>query len=584
MRVSFFSVSLVVCWAVVLAVQLLYGASPAGGAVAGAAATALLVLAFRESAGAERAASLALEYLKRGALGDYLVMEKALKVGRGFADYLGRTRSQGRIDRAEIMAAHRKMLLDNPEFIGISVLFEPDALDGRDDCHRNAEGHDGSGRFIPYFYHKDGGTIGLEPLSNLENEDYYTIPRRRRLATILDPYNFEVSGLNVLMTTIAVPVMAGNRFLGMIGIDIELKDVKQIYSDVVLYNNRYAHASPDELAAMMMDRKGVFGILGQAITATGTNQQEILRRLLATSKQVATTSDELKDSAAKSADAAGTVAQSSGELAQSTGHQAETTEQGATMLAELGELIGRNKTMLDELTGATGVIDRLRGEGSSAVQELMERTGEREGFAAKIKASIDQTYESAAKINTASEVIQAIAMQTGLLALNAAIEAARAGEEGRGFAVVADEVRRLAEQSATSTQEINGVVRELQQNAQQAVEVMNISAQISRKQEESVAVTREKFNDIAGAIARAGELIAALDGVGTSMNTAKEGILATFATLSAIAQENAAAGEQIAASINELVGSVDQVSLGSNTLAAMSNELQKAIDTFKVAR
>lgn len=96
--------------------------------------------------------------------------------------------------------------------------------------------------------------------------------------------------------------------------------------------------------------------------------------------------------------------------------------------------------------------------------------------------SANKTHGQIQEINKVIQAITDISTHSNLLGLNAAIEAARAGEQGRGFAVVADEMRKLAVQSKDSAKMVTEILTKMKDSIEAIISDINQVGNIAQNQ------------------------------------------------------------------------------------------------------
>ncbi|HFD7669834.1 TPA: methyl-accepting chemotaxis protein, partial [Enterobacter kobei] len=141
---------------------------------------------------------------------------------------------------------------------------------------------------------------------------------------------------------------------------------------------------------------------------------------------------------------AGEIAAGNTDLSSRTEEQASALEQTAASMEELSAVVKQNADNASQASQLAQTASQAANKGGEIVGHVV--------------STMNNISASSQKIVDIIAVINSIAFQTNILALNAAVEAARAGEQGRGFAVVASEVRNLAQRSAQSAKEIEGLI------------------------------------------------------------------------------------------------------------------------------
>lgn len=232
------------------------------------------------------------------------------------------------------------------------------------------------------------------------------------------------------------------------------------------------------------------------------------------------------------------------EISISTQVTAESVQEQTNMTSQIQDAIGETAENAKIMVEAAEASAKMIEESMDTINQMRasaQTIGETNTHVAE---SMAQLQEKAKEVQHITEVIFEISSQTNLLALNASIESARAGEAGRGFAVVADQIRELSEQTRKSTEQIAGIVQELNTNAQEAGNIVGVSIDAMSQQNEMIEHASVGFVAIRDNVETLTQRISDIDSKIKNLVQSNDTIIENISQLSATSQEVSASAQE----------------------------------------
>ncbi|WP_240941905.1 HAMP domain-containing methyl-accepting chemotaxis protein [Paenibacillus sp. HB172176] len=416
---------------------------------------------------------------------------------------------------------------------------------------------------------------------------YYSLSIRNKL--LISTYS---NLLLLSIVTILTTAFAGGPVLAILIVSIVLLLIA--YPTVGFIENAIMQSINDISSAAYRIAKGDFtqridvsassgaGELGHSFNSMTDKLREILTETSNIIRHVADTSRNIFDKNNTVQTAMEQVAASANELATGANEISEDVSDMSSSITEIEEKVAAYAQSTKEMNQRSEQTIELVDKGRSALDVQAAGMKRNVDATAKVSETIKDLAQKAQGISAITATISDIAEQTNLLSLNASIEAARAGEHGRGFAVVAQEVRKLAEESTASTKQVFNLVKSIDEGIKQTINNMKINEEVVNNQTQHIRESELVFQEIVVSIQFIAEQIYNFSQESDAMLESARKISGAIQNISAITQESAAGTEQVSASMNEQIASVQAVVKETERMLTMATQLQRTISVFKM--
>ncbi|HDR8123613.1 TPA: methyl-accepting chemotaxis protein [Bacillus cereus] len=386
------------------------------------------------------------------------------------------------------------------------------------------------------------------------------------------------SAQNTMIMFVSISILA-ILIIILIGYVIKLTIRKPL---ALLQNDMEKVAAGDLTTRTLYKANNELGHIVQSFNSMLDNLQQLIANVKMTTQEVIFTTEGVLQDTNRASSISNEVVQTVLEVKTKIEGQVTSIQESSSSMEEITtgvQTVAESSAVVAEVAVTT--TERIN-IGSEVINHSILQMNSVHDVVEETSKVINKLVTRTQQIDTALAAITNIAEQTNLLALNAAIEAARAGENGKGFAVVAAEVRDLAEQSKESAKEVNHLIKSIQKDTQDTVNVMQKGQQKAVEGKEAAYKANQTFLSIMRDIDKITGQIQEVSAATEEMSAGTEEVNASLSLVSETATDVKKETLQTVNSIQSQAVSIEQISIQSNKMKEKVEELTELVSKFNI--
>ncbi|WP_085584773.1 MULTISPECIES: methyl-accepting chemotaxis protein [unclassified Pseudomonas] len=161
------------------------------------------------------------------------------------------------VSREQLISLIKENVEKNPKILGTYIGWEKNALDHNDAAYVGTQvvGIDATnGRFLPWWFRNDDGTLGLDKLVDVDDQkvlstgvrasEYYLCSKETKKSCVIDPAPYKVGDKVVMLASFIEPIMLNGAFQGIVGADLSVNFIQEM----LLAANQKLYAGAGQMA------------------------------------------------------------------------------------------------------------------------------------------------------------------------------------------------------------------------------------------------------------------------------------------------------------------------------------------------